>query len=184
MSISKRIILTGAPGTGKTTLLHAVRGKGYQIFSEVARELISGGKIPPVWNKGKDDTAFGDLVLNERIKQFRKAKKNEYHFYDRGIPDALVFSQLMKKQPSDQLKQAINEYRYSKKVFVLPPWKEIYHSDAVRKESFEQVLEIHDYTIEQYEKAGYSCVILPKCSVQERLKIIFLNLQTSSEPKL
>ena len=84
----------------------------------------------------------------------------------------------------DQLKQAINEYRYSKKVFVLPPWKEIYHSDAVRKESFEQVLEIHDYTIEQYEKAGYSCVILPKCTVQERLKIIFLNLQTSSEPKL
>ena len=52
-------IITGAPGTGKTTIINALKKEGYSCAEEISRELIAeqidiGGNILP-W---KDQIAF------------------------------------------------------------------------------------------------------------------------------
>jgi predicted ATPase len=42
------------------------------------------------------------------------------------------------------------EYRYSK-IFILPPWEEIYVSDEARYENYEQAKLIQNHLIETYE---------------------------------
>jgi len=173
-----RIIISGAPGTGKTSLIQALESSGYKTFSDVSRELIEEGLIPPVWDKNNHDQDFGRRVLEARIEQYKLAKDNSTAFFDRGIPDALIFSRFLNKTFTHESLSAVKKYRYYKDVFILSPWIDIFKQDDIRKESFEEIQQIHRYTIEQYEAVGYNCIMVPETSVEERLHFVlsFLKL--------
>ena len=74
-------------------------------------------------------------------------------------------------------KNAINLYRYNKKVFVAPPWKEIYTTDSERKMNFEGTLLFHTYLIEVYTSFGYEVVEVPTGSVDTRADFLIRNFQ-------
>src|SRR5262245_17042913 len=40
-SSMKRYILTGTPGSGKTSLLHALKSRGYSVVEEAATDVIA-----------------------------------------------------------------------------------------------------------------------------------------------
>ena len=40
MSNIRRILITGSPGSGKTTLIKGLKKKGYKVFYEFSRSLI------------------------------------------------------------------------------------------------------------------------------------------------
>jgi predicted ATPase len=58
------------------------------------------------------------------------------------------------------------------KVFLLPPWEEIYQSDEERYENFEQAKLIYNHLKETYEKYGYQLIEVPLDHVDNR--IIFI----------
>ena len=76
MSNIRRILITGSPGSGKTTLIKGLKNRGYEVFDEFSRSLI---KSPE--NKGnknlflKDPINFSAKLLERRIKQFNDARK-------------------------------------------------------------------------------------------------------------
>ena len=89
--MNKRIIISGAPGTGKTSIISKLSESGYKCHKEVSREIIANqlqinGSITP-W---QDLFKFSEIVIKERLKQYKQAT-NKIEFYDRGIIDSFAY---------------------------------------------------------------------------------------------
>ena len=90
----RRILITGSPSSGKTTIIRGLRNRGYMVLDEFSRSLIKGFKSKNLFLK--DPMNFSAKLLEMRIKQFEYAKKNikvknNLVFYDRGIQEILGY---------------------------------------------------------------------------------------------
>ena len=74
-------------------------------------------------------------------------------------------------QYPENFNKACQEHKYTK-IFVLPPWQEIYVSDNERYESFDEAQTIHNHLIMTYESYGYDLIEIPKESVENRVSYI------------
>ncbi len=169
----QRIVITGGPRFGKTSIVEELKTRNFTCFHEVSRKIIkeqleNGGDILP-W---KDLAAFSKILFESRIQQFYQIIAKDFAFFDRGIPDIIAY---MEKDdlliPSTFFSKA-KECKYHSTVFVVPPWEEIYKNDAQRMEDYYTASQLHDYISNTYEKLGYDIVVLPKVSVKERADFI------------
>jgi predicted ATPase len=178
---SQRVIITGGPGFGKTSIIEELEARKYPCVHEVSRTIIKeqieiGSDILP-WKNLK---RFSELLLKFRLEQFEDSFYKGFTFFDRGVPDVLAYMQKDKLLiPSDYLVQ-VNKCNYFSTVFIVPPWKEIYKKDAQRKEDYATALDLHEYISDTYKSLGYETVILPKISVKERADFILHRLFESS----
>ncbi len=181
----KRIVITGAPGTGKTSIIIKLEESNFYCFHEVIRTMTQEAKK----NNGSntivsnpivsvsDPYEFNTKILNARVQQFKDAtsKNNEVLFYDRGIPDVLAYMDYFDQHYEDHFVGECKRHVYDH-IFILPPWKEIYVSDEERYESFEQAEEIHHHLLNTYTKLGYHCIEVPFGSVAERNNFILKHI--------
>lgn len=113
------IVITGGPGSGKTSICEYLKEMSYQTYPENARRLIKEGIRPPIaMTNSAQLSSFGDKVLKNRISDYKDSLKYELCFFDRGIPDGLAFSYFMNKQADQTLINAIDKYRYDQ-IFTL-----------------------------------------------------------------
>ena len=116
---------------------------------------------------------FSELLLEGRKKQFQNATKepHEIVFIDRGIPDVLAYMHYIGDSYPATFDAACREHTYSK-IFILPPWEEIYISDAERYENFEQAKLIYNHLTETYQNYGYKLIEVPKDTMNNRILFI------------
>ena len=172
------IVLTGGPGTGKTTIIDALIEQGYACFPEISRHVILEAKKQGIEQLFLEKPLlFSELLLEGRRKQYQQAiaEQAEIVFMDRGIPDILAYMHYIGDSYPAFFEQACKEYNYSK-IFVLPPWEDIYESDEARYENFEQAKLIFNHLLETYQKYGYELVEVPRGTVEERIEYILSQL--------
>ena len=172
------VVITGGPGTGKTTIIDALLEQGYACFPEISRQITLEAKKQGIQQLFLErPLMFSELLLEGRKKQHQQASQDvaEIVFLDRGIPDILAYMHYIGDSYPAFFDQASREHSYSK-VFVLPPWEEIYESDEARYENFEQAKLIFDHLIETYVTYGYQLIEVPFGSVEERIQFIFRHL--------
>lgn len=171
----QRVIVTGAPGTGKSTVLNLLEAKGYQVIPEMARQLIAeqqalnSDMVP--W---KDHTSFGKELFKRQVEQYHLAKEGLV-FYDRGVPDNLAYLRRDGHQ-NKELEVKAKGYTYHPTIFLMPPWEEIYGTDAVRWEDRELMLDIDRALRAMYEDFAYEIIEVPKAAPEERLQFILDHL--------
>lgn len=172
-------VLTGGPGSGKSALIEALQMKGYLCVEEVARQIIQeqveiGGEALPWINR----QLFTELMLSRSILTYNITRKNtsQITLFDRGVVDVLGYAQLENLVIKDHYLNAVKKFRYNKKVFIAPPWEEIYVNDKERKQSFKEAIRVHSFMVKCYIEAGYDLVELPKCSIEERADFLVRNL--------
>ncbi|MEI6143704.1 MAG: AAA family ATPase [Mariniphaga sp.] len=170
-------VITGGPGFGKTVLIEKLRNLGYQIGEETARRIIfqqieCQGDILPWKNVSK----FEKLVTQERIDFLNRVEIQDIAFSDRGLPDQAGFSLFKGKPISMELTSAISMNRYAKKVFVTPPWFQIYMNDPIRTETFEEAEKIHHFIMKAYVDNGYELIDLPLTTPDKRIDFIINSL--------
>lgn len=171
------VILTGGPGGGKSTLIEALRKRGYLCMDEVARDIIkeevaTNGKALP-WG---DREKFTKRIFDETIKQYHSVNSCEIVFFDRGIVDVLAYAKMVNVKISKGMEWAAKELPFNKRVFVTLPWKEIYCNDEERKQSFEEAIDTFERIVKEYRKYGYEVVELPKADVEIRINFILKHL--------
>jgi predicted ATPase len=79
---------------------------------------------------------------------------------------------MMGLPPPAHFRAAAERFRYNRKVFVAPPWPEIFANDAERKQSLSEAVRTHAAAVQIYEEYGYETVPLPKAPVEERVRFV------------
>jgi predicted ATPase len=175
---NNRYIISGGPGSGKTTLVNALQKLGYPGFPEIARDLINQGNEPPIWSQNSNGGSFLRSILQQRILCHQQVLGAEIAYFDRGIPDSMAYMTYLQMSIPTFLLEAVANYRYNTIVFVAPPWEEIYSTDNVRRESFTQASRLYDLVVVKYHEAGYQIIELPKESVENRVDLVLNNAPT------
>lgn len=167
-------VLTGGPGVGKTTLLHALRSQGEICVEESARAVIreqleTGGRAVP-WI---DPEAFAETTAARDAALFDElAGETRRVFFDRGIMDSWRANGVA---PTPALAAALGARRYNRRVFVAPPWREIYQTDAERRQDWAEAEATFGRILGNLDELGYDAVVLPKASVEERVAFVLEN---------
>ena len=172
------VVLIGGPSSGKTTLIDALKKNGHSCYPEVSREVIREAQEQGIEQLFLEKPLlFSELLLEARKKQYEAALNEESPvvFLDRGIPDVLAYMHYIGDSYPAFFDQACKTHQYHA-VFVLPPWKEIYVSDAERYENYEQAVLIHKHLMETYTNYGYAIVEVPKDTVENRIEFIMKQL--------
>jgi len=172
------VVITGGPGTGKTTIIDGLIEQGYSCFPEISRQITLEAKKQGIEQLFLEKPLlFSELLLEGRKKQYQSALFDhaEIAFLDRGIPDILAYMHYIGDSYPAFFDQACKEHQYST-VFVLPPWEAIYESDEARYENFEQAKLIFDHLKETYQKYGYNLIEVPTGTIEERIVFILNQL--------
>lgn len=172
------VVIIGGPGTGKTTIIDGLISKGYCCYPEISREVTMEAKMQGIEQLFLEKPLlFSELLLEGRKKQYANAIQEQTNivFIDRGIPDVLAYMHYIGDSYPAFFDQACRDHIYTK-IFILPPWEEIYESDDARYENFDQAKLIYAHLVETYEKYGYNLIEVPKGTVDERINYILETL--------
>jgi predicted ATPase len=96
---TKKIALIGGPSTGKTTLINALRSKGYNCMKEISRQITLEAQEKGIEQLFlKDPLLFSEQLLLGRQKQFMEADSlnEDVVFFDRGLPDVVAYLYYLK----------------------------------------------------------------------------------------
>ena len=175
---NKKIVITGGPGTGKSSIIRNLEVQGYSCLHEISRQITLEAQKQGVEQLFLEKPLlFSEKLLEARIAQHQLAVEfsKDVIFLDRGIPDVVAYMDYFKTSYPQVFISACEVHEYEH-IFLLPPWKEIYISDNERYESFEQAQEIHEYLKKAYITYGYTPIEVPTGTVEERSRFIINTL--------
>jgi predicted ATPase len=167
-------VLTGGPGSGKTTLVEALAARGFATTEEAGRGVIreqmqAGGDGLP-WI---DRERFAELMFEWELRSYRDAERRDGSVvFDRGLPDTIGYLRLEGLEVPAWMEEEAWRLRYNTHLFIAPPWKEIYSGDEERRQSWEVAVRTFETMAETYTGLGYELAELPRGSVAERTEFV------------
>jgi predicted ATPase len=172
------IVISGCSGGGKSTLLDELKRRGHRVVEEPGRRIVKdelafgGSSLPWV-----DGIAFARKAMEMSLADRASAESLSGRvFFDRGLIDAAAALQhLSGENVLDALR---HEHRYNKRVFLTPPWPEIYVADRERRHDLSSAMAEYDRLLAAYPSLGYEAFILPKESVERRADFVLSALET------
>ncbi len=184
------IVFTGGPGAGKTTALLELTRRGYRCMPDVARSIIrarlAAGDTPrpepnvfaqqtydaEVTNYLQATAAAASQAENPLEQRCGNQSGNRPIFFDRCVVDAIggllgcgVISTVTAANLNAQ-------YRFRHQVFIFPPWREIYTTDAERDHTYAHAEQVYAAIASWYTQCGYELVEVPKISVEHRVNFV------------
>lgn len=168
----KKVVITGGPCSGKTTLVSELKKRGFTVLHEVARALITeqralNSELLPDKNKH----AFQLELMHRQIENEKKIKsKNEFIFIDCGIPEGIAYFEVDSEAAPEQLWKAAKERDYAY-VFLLEQ-NPVFVSDGLRIEDGERSHKLSMLIETTYKKLGYKIHRIPFTDLNRRIEFI------------
>jgi predicted ATPase len=176
------VLISGCSGGGKSTLLAELRARGHPVVEEpgrriIADELDSGGNALP-W---VDPAAFLRRAIGVALSDLGSAEAHRgWVFFDRGLIDAASALQALSGEPA--LRRLGSAHRYHRRVFMAPPWPEIYVTDPERRHGFATAAAEYRRLMETLPALRYDVIDLPKMSPPARADFVLATLAGDGTP--
>jgi predicted ATPase len=166
------VVISGCSGGGKSTLIAELSRRGHAVVEEPGRrivreELATGGTALP-W---VDPRAFIDRAIVVAEADYRAAAANPgWTFFDRGLVDAVSGLGVLDRTAIPR--ERLAGYPYCQRVFLTPPWPELYATDAERRHNFAEAEAEYERLCRDFPALGYEVVLVPKAAVAERADFV------------
>ncbi len=171
-------VLTGGPGAGKTSLIEALRKRGFASTMEAGRAIIRERPLDPRC----DPLSFAEAMLARELDSYRRAKAlEELVFCDRGLPDVIGYLQLSGQPVPAHIDAAARTHRYNRRVFIAPHWPEIYRQDEERTQTSREARRTFQAMASAYRAYGYALEMLPRAGVAARVDFVLNRVGSSSK---
>ncbi len=177
MGNGKHFIITGAPSTGKSSVVNGLINRGYDCHDEIARQVIKE-------NQSKDNEllpwinmlAFSDEVYRRMIELNNSLSNDEVCFLDRSIVDLIGYMNFAGKEAPSRYAEGAKKAHYSINVFYMPFWKDIFANDEQRLESTTEAMRIDESLRNAYNSLGFNLIEVPFGSIEDRVDFILNHL--------
>lgn len=177
-----KVVISGCSGGGKSTLLAAFARRGYSTFDEPGRQVVKaqlacgGGGLP--WS---DAGQFIALCVAVGVRQWDEAAaRGGVSFFDRGIVDAVSNAAHLKLPVPAAFVETLSRCRYHERMFMVPPWPEIYVNDSERRHTYTDAVAECEMLVEAYGRLGYEVVTVPKIAPEARVDFVLERLNLPS----
>jgi predicted ATPase len=181
--MTQKYILTGGPGSGKSSIIRALEMQGEYTIDEAAEDYIryrQAQGIAEPWKEGDFQEKILDLQVQREARTRGKEVTSLYNpvpprvFIDRGIHDGLAYA-----QPRTETYRKIEEEarkRQYEKIFLIENLGQTERT-GVRREDQEQALELERKLEQIYESFGFKSIKIPAAPLQERVDTLLRNLE-------
>ncbi|MBY5395492.1 AAA family ATPase [Rhizobium leguminosarum] len=170
--MNRLVLISGFSGGGKSTLIAEFAARGHATVEEPGRRIVKqelegdGAALPWV-----DMAAFARRAIEMAMADHKAAREQSgWTFFDRGLIDPAAAHQHLTGEPI--LEKLGVAHRYHQRVFLTPPWPEIYTTDPERRHGFDEAVAEYDRLAAIYPMLGYDVVMLPKIAVADRADFI------------
>ncbi|WP_191861021.1 AAA family ATPase [Hanstruepera ponticola] len=170
----KKIVITGGPGTGKTSIINELKRLGHVCLDEISREVTLKARKEGIEQLFlTQPLLFSELLLKGRETQFSQANTlgKDLVFLDRGIPDVIAYMDYIGDAYPEKFVNSCKNHVYDM-AFILEPWQEIFVSDSERYENFDQAVKIHHHLLNTYERFNYALMDVPFDTIENRAQFI------------
>lgn len=179
----RRVVLTGAPGSGKTALLRALELEGLAVVEEAATDVIALDQAQGVEEPWTRPDFVDRIVALQRMRQARAV--GDLVVFDRSPVCALALARFLGQPPGPllaaELDRIADERVYDRSVlfannlgFCTPT--------AARRISFEDSLRFETVHREAYLELGFDLTLVPPVSVRERVAFVLRTLEPQQPP--
>ncbi len=164
-------IITGAPCSGKSTLIAHLADNGFRTAPEAARqyferEMASTGRT--IEDVRKDVASLVRGILEIMLEIEHGLIANELVCLDRGYPDNFAFLRQMGLDPNEYLPDCFH-HRYAS-IFMLDRLP--VQMDGIRIEDEAAADYLDEWHCRDYTALGYQVVRVPALPPQERLTFV------------
>ena len=170
---TSKIVISGGPGGGKTTIINALKQLGYFCYDEISRDLIEKGIKSGKQNLFVEDPIkFSDTLWKKREEQYKNSiiqKKYDKVFFDRSLIDITSYLEFIGKRNINLEKKLVN-FNYDV-VFLVKPIKKNYRKDSSRYEDYNESIKIHNILKKNY-RIQFKTINVPYRKLSKRLNFI------------
>lgn len=172
---NKWYVLTGGPGSGKSTLITELQKRGHNTVKESARNYTNKQSKHGISAQTirKNEKAFQEAVFKEKEIIHDALSEEVLTFFDRGYHDTVAYLEHFGHEVADFIEEVCGEFKYAK-VFLLDMLP--YENDEARIEDEETAHGIHAALKQAYEESGHEVIEVPVMPVKERADFVLQHL--------
>jgi predicted ATPase len=178
----RRFIMTGAPGSGKTSILRALENLGYAVVEEAATDAIAAHHAQGHREPWEDPLFIDEIVQLQSHRECGRVRTGAtVQVHDRSVVCTLALARWMDYPVTATLREAVTRVTegglFDRRVFFvrllgfceLTPVRRISYEDAL---AFERVHET------EYLRLGFELVDIPPGPVHQRAALIDAHLRS------
>ena len=163
-------VITGAPCSGKTSVIEGLADRGHRVVREVARafidrQLAEGLALSEI---KADILAFERKILLEKVRIENELPGSQTVFLDRAVPDSIAYFQIEGLDIAEPLRYS-QSARY-RKVFLFE--RLTFEKDRVRSENHALANRIEGLLAKSYAMLGYKVIGVPLLTIDQRIDFV------------
>lgn len=184
----KRFILTGAPGSGKTSILQALERQGYAVVEEAATDVIAAGRSNGNSEPWNDPRFTGKIAELQRHRQQQPVRHGTpAQIYDRSQVCTLALARYLRHPVtitlSEEIDRVLQDGIYQRQVLFVRPIG-FCEQTAARRISYQDSLDFERLHEAEYTRLGFEIIDIPAGEVAYRAAIVdtYINSWLNATP--